>query len=179
MILSGPSGVGKDSLLDAWIAVDPRVRRVVTYTTRPPRSGEQDGVDYHFVSPSRFEDLVKRGAFLEYKQVHGYSYASPLHDTEAMLAKGEVAVLKIDVQGAMEAVRKRPDAITVFILPPSVEALKSRMRGRGKDDEATIARRLKNAVGEIEQSSWYAYRIVNDDLDEALRQVRSAIGRAP
>src|SRR5689334_15018289 len=123
VILSGPSGVGKDTVLAAWQSSNPRVQRVVAYTTRAPRAGEQNGVDYHFVSRARFDELVEANAFLEHKIVHGNYYATPLADMEAMLNAGKIAVLKIDVQGAMEAMRLRPDALSIFLLPPNVEDL--------------------------------------------------------
>ena len=113
VILSGPSGVGKDTVINAWHARDPRVERVVAYTTRPARPGETDGLDYHFVSVDTFMELAADGAFLEYKEVHGNHYATPLRDMEAMLSAGKIAILKIDVQGALTAMELRPDAMSV------------------------------------------------------------------
>src|SRR4051812_46910447 len=113
VILSGPSGVGKDTVLEQWKASNPRVHKVVAYTTRAPRPGEVDAVDYHFITPQRFQDLIEEGAFLEHKHVHGNYYATPLSDMEAMLMEGKIAVLKIDVQGAMEAMKLRPEAMSI------------------------------------------------------------------
>jgi guanylate kinase len=171
VIFSGPSGVGKDTLLDKWIAADPRVRRVITYTTRAPREGEADGVDYHFVDEAEFRRMAAGGAFLEWKEVHGNLYASPVAETDALLAAGKIAVLKIDAQGALEVMAQRPDAETVFILPPSFEELERRMRFRGKDSEEDLQRRLENARWELAQADRYRLRVVNDDLCGAVAEL--------
>ncbi|MBZ0213852.1 MAG: guanylate kinase [Nitrospirae bacterium] len=171
VILSGPSGVGKDTVLDAWRAANPRVRRVVAYTTRTPRAGEVDGEDYHFVSVPEFMRKAETGDFLEHKQVHDNWYATPLRDMEAMLEQGLIAVLKIDVQGAIEAMRLRPDAKSVFLLPPSDEELERRIRSRKTDSPEAIERRLRNARDEIALSHHYAFRIVNDDLETCVRSI--------
>ncbi len=171
VILSGPSGVGKDTVLNAWRTANPRVRRVVAYTTRAPRSGEVDGEDYRFVSVQRFQEMARRGEFLEHKQVHDNWYATPLRDMEAMLAEDLIAVLKIDVQGALDTMRLRPDAKSVFLLPPSDEELERRIRSRRTDSPEAIERRLRNARDEIALSHHYAFRIVNDDLDRCVRSI--------
>lgn len=171
VILSGPSGVGKDTVLNAWRAANPRVRRVVAYTTRAPRAGEVDGEDYHFVTFPEFLLKAEAGDFLEHKQVHDNWYATPLRDMEAMLAEGLIAVLKIDVQGAIEAMGLRPDAKSVFLLPPSDEELERRIRSRKTDSPEAIERRLRNARAEIALSHHYAFRIVNDDLDACVRAI--------
>lgn len=165
VILSGPSGVGKDTVIDAWVRKDPRVVRVVAYTTRAPRPGETDGIDYHFVSRDTFLECAEAGDFLEAKEVHGHHYATPLKDMERLLATGKVAVLKIDVQGALTVMALRDDAISVFLLPPDVEELERRLRERGTDDPATVARRLENAQGELALSERYAHRVINDDVE--------------
>lgn len=176
VILSGPSGVGKDTVIDAWREVDRRVRRVVAYTTRAPRPGEVDTVDYHFVTPERFHELAADGHFLEYKEVHGNFYATPLRDMEAMLADGLIAILKIDVQGALSAMELRPDAETVFILPPSEEELERRIRSRGTDADAVIVKRLQNARDELAQSHRYRHRIVNESVDGVVSALRTLFG---
>ncbi len=175
VILSGPSGVGKDSVLDRWKTADPRVVRVVAYCTRAPRSGEVDGVDYHFVTRQQFMAKAEAGDFLEYKEVHGNLYATPLKDMEALLADGRIAVLKIDVQGALSVMEKRDDAISIFLLAPSAEELERRIRKRGTDDEATIQKRLKNARDEIALSDRYQHRVVNDDLDRAVAEIMEIV----
>lgn len=175
VIFSGPSGVGKDTIIDAWSAADPRVVRVVTYTTRRPREGEVDGRDYNFVDLETFRYLQSHGHFWEHKVVHGSYYASPKKDTEDLLGDGKIAVLKIDVQGALEVMRLRPDALTVFILPPSLEELEARIRGRATDDEETIQKRLRNAHDEIALADRYRLQIVNDDVSAVVAKLMEAV----
>ena len=176
VILSGPSGVGKDTVLDAWITRDSNVVRVVTYTTRAPRPGERNGVDYHFVSVSTFFEHAAAGDFLEHKEVHGNHYASPLRDTRDLVASGRVAVLKIDVQGALVAMERLPEALTVFILPPNPDELARRIRERGHDDEANIALRLENARKELAVADRYQHQLVNHDVDEVVDQLERLVG---
>lgn len=175
MILSGPSGVGKDTVIDAWRARDPRVERVVAYTTRPMRPGEREGVDYRFVSEARFHEMASEGAFLEWKEVFGNYYATPLRDMEAMLARGQIAVLKIDVQGALTAMGLRPDALTVFLMPPSMEELERRIRARNTDAPDVIERRLRTAREEIALSSEYAHVLVNDAVDRLVDRLQALV----
>ncbi|CAN5699744.1 guanylate kinase [soil metagenome] len=175
VVLSGPSGVGKDTVLDAWIARNPRVRRVVTYTTRSPRAGEVHGVDYAFVDRERFLEHVAAGDFLEHKEVHGNHYASPLRDTEALLAEGCIAVLKIDVQGALAVMPLRPDAVTVFLLPPDSDELARRIRERGTESAEEVVKRLRNAEGEIALAGEYAHRIVNQDVVEVVDELERLV----
>ena len=171
VILSGPSGVGKDTVIDAWRARDPRVTRVVAYTTRAPRAGEADGVDYHFVTTDVFLECAEAGEFLEAKEVHGHHYATPLKGMSVLLDAGKVAVLKIDVQGALTVMALRPDALSVFILPPSVEELERRLRDRGTDAPERVAQRLENAKGELALAERYQYRLVNDDVDAVVERL--------
>ena len=173
--MSGPSGVGKDTVINAWRTRNPRVHRVVAYTTREPRVGEREGVDYHFVSLDQFHQLAADGAFLEHKEVHGNWYATPLRAMEQMLAEGKIAILKIDVQGALTAMRSRPDALSIFLMPPSWEELERRIRGRGTDDAATIEKRLRNATEEIEFADHYRFRVTNDDLDKAVAELEAIV----
>ena len=165
VILSGPSGVGKDTIIDAWREINPRVERVVAYTTRSPRVGEVDGLDYNFVSTDDFHFKVKNGEFLEFKEVHGNWYATPLTDMEDLLRAGKVAILKIDVQGALHAMTLRKDAISIFILPPSMNELEQRILGRGTDSPEVIAKRLANAEDEVALAPKYQHRIVNLDVE--------------
>lgn len=168
VILSGPSGVGKDSVIEAWSRVDPRVERVVAYTTRAPRPGERDGVEYRFIPIEDFLRRAELGLFLEHKLVHGNYYATPGDDLEPLLARGKVAVLKVDVQGGLELIDKMPGVLSVFLVPPSFEELERRMRARGLDDEPTIARRLQNAKFELEAGRRYGTQIVNESLEETV-----------
>jgi guanylate kinase len=171
VILSGPSGVGKDTVIGAWKKLRPEVVRVVAYTTRNKREGETDGIDYHFVTPARFLEMVELGEFLEWKLVHDNFYGTPQNDMQSLLDNGKIAVLKIDVQGAVTAMEKRPDAISIFLLPPSMEELERRIRGRKSDTEEVIQVRLRNAKEEMEFADRYQHRIVNDDLDRCVREI--------
>jgi len=175
VILSGPSGVGKDTVINEWQAKNPDVRRVVAYTTRAPREGELDGRDYNFVSVELFQQLAEEGAFLEHKEVHGNLYATPLRDMEALLSDGLIAVLKIDVQGALTAMRLRPDAISVFLLPPSWEELEKRIRGRGTEDSESLATRLQNAREELELADRYQFQVVNGDLHSTVADLEAIL----
>ena len=180
VILSGPSGVGKDSLLGEWSRINPDVVRVVAYTTRPIREGEREGVDYWFVDRETFTRKADAGDFLEWKEVHGNLYATPLSDMEELLRAGRIAVLKIDVQGAIQAMALRPEALSIFIKPPNWEELERRIRDRQLDTAEQIERRLQNARGELEMADRYKYQVINDDLTRAALQVdtivRSALG---
>ncbi len=178
VILSGPSGVGKDTVLDAWRQADSRVERVVAYTTRPPRKGEVDGVDYHFVDEPTFAGRAERGAFLEWMRVHDFGYATPLDDMEALLREGKIAVLKIDVQGALRVMGLRPDVLSIFLVPPSWEALEARIRGRGTESEERIVRRLEGARRELDVAPRYQHRVVNDDMARAVAEIRAIVAGA-
>lgn len=175
VILSGPSGVGKDTVLLRWIEVNPRVRKVVAYTSRAPRDGEVDGVDYHFVSRETFLVKAEEGDFLEWKEVHGNFYATPMRDMEAMLAQGLFAILKIDVKGALDVMELRPEVASIFLLPPSWEELERRIRDRAQDSPEKIEERLRNAREEIELSERYQHRVVNDDLGRCVAELESIL----
>lgn len=175
VILSGPSGVGKDTIIDTWRQKNPLVERVVAYTTRPPRDGEVDGKDYNFVNREDFLKMVDDGAFLEHKEVHGSYYATPLRDLQHMVNKGLIAVLKIDVQGALAAMQKVPDAITIFLMPPSQAELKHRLTERETDTESQIELRLKNAEWEISQADKYQNIVVNDDVRRAVNEIDAIV----
>lgn len=168
--------MGKDTVIDAWKAADPRVERVVARTTRQPREGEVDGVDYVFLTPEQFLALAEDGFFLEYKEVFGNYYGTPLRTMEEILSDGRVAVLKIDVQGALSVMPLRPDAKTIFLLPPDEEELERRIRGRQKDSEETIAKRLAKAKDEIAQSGHYEHRIVNQIVEETVKKLQEITG---
>lgn len=175
VILSGPSGVGKDTVINAWHELDPRVQRVVAYTTRPARIGEEEGVDYHFVTPDTFHQKAGAGHFLEHKEVHGNHYATPLVDLEEMLASGQIAVLKIDVQGALVVMDLRPDAVSVFLLPPSETELERRITTRALDHPEIIAKRLDNAHQEMAQAHHYRFKITNDKISDVVAELKEKI----
>jgi guanylate kinase len=175
VILSGPSGVGKDTVIDAWSRSNPNVRRVVAYTTRPPRPGESNGVDYHFVSLDRFMEHAAAGDFLEHKEVHGNHYATPLNDLRRMVAEGWIAILKVDVQGALTAMELIPEALTVFLLPPDADELVRRIRERGTDGDQAIATRLRNAEFELSLAHRYQHCIVNDEVAKVVEKLNSLV----
>lgn len=178
MILSGPSGAGKDTVLDAWQATGAGVERVITCTTRNPRPGERHGVDYFFLTAQEFDQMVKADAFLEYKPVHQHWYATPMSEIRRIQGEGKVPVLRIDVQGAEEVVRKHPEVCTVFIHAPSMEVLEQRLRGRATESEDALRVRLENAKMEVAESVRFLHQVVNDDLEnavEALEHIREGL----
>jgi guanylate kinase len=172
IVLSGPAGVGKDTLIERWQLVAPNLRRLVTYTTRPRTPGERHGLDYYFVSEEEFQQMVQEAAFLEHAQVHGHWYGTPLREMRDWRERGYDVVLRIDVQGAMQVKQKFPEAVLIFVAPPSMEELEARLRKRGRDDEAAIQLRLENARREMEYIPQYDYCITNDDLNRALETLR-------
>mgnify|MGYP002624230711 CR=1 FL=1 len=171
MNISGPSGAGKDTVIDAWKAIDPSVCRVVAYTTREPREGEVNGIDYNFVSLDTFREMISAMKFLEYKEVHGQFYGTPIDDLNQMVEEGKTAILKIDVQGAIEAMAKLPDAISIFIMPPSLEVLEQRLRARKTESEEKLQLRLSNARNEIALADKYTHRLVNDEVHKVVEQL--------
>lgn len=175
-VISAPSGAGKTTLLKRLLAVIPNLEFSVSHTTRPPRPGEQDGVDYHFIDRDGFLALRDQEAFLEWAEVHGNFYGTSREAVTAALEKGRDLCLDIDVQGAAQ-VRRAADLPTVFIFiaPPSLEVLEQRLRGRNTDAPEVIARRLDNARREMTEASWYDYRIINDQLARAEAELRGII----
>lgn len=175
VILSGPSGVGKDTVIDAWKVVNPLVERVVAATTRKPREGEHDGDHYHFVTEEEFSQMVERNEFLEHEHVHGNWYGTPRRSVEHISNQGKIAVLKIDVQGALRVMHSHPVLTSVFLMPPSWEVLEERIRQRGTESEEAIEVRLRNAREEIELSKSYSHHVVNDDLTTTIETLESII----
>jgi guanylate kinase len=171
IVLSGPSGVGKDTVLHELFTRDPRLRYSISYTTRPPRPGEVDGVSYTFVDEETFRHLEQAGEFLETAIVHGNRYGTSRRRVEAMLARGEHVILKIDVQGAAAVRDRLPEAIFIFLLPPSIEVLRQRLRERGTDDADALARRDADAVREMAEAERYDHLVVNDRVERAAAQI--------
>ncbi len=167
-IVTAPSGAGKTTLVRALLASDPHVKLSISYTTRAPRPGETNGVDYHFVSESEFNELLGKGDFLESAQVHGGWYGTSQQWVEQMLLEGHDLLLEIDWQGAEQVRKLFPSAVTIFILPPSEAALRERLHKRGQDAPEVIARRLANAHEEIGHVSEFDYVIINDRFEDAL-----------
>ena len=172
LVMSSPSGAGKTSLSRRLIADYPDLSLSVSCTTRAPRPGEQDGREYHFISPERFEAMVAEDAFLEHALVHEHRYGSPKAPVMSALAAGQDVLFDIDWQGARSVARAAPsDVVRVFILPPSMAELKRRLHGRAQDAADVIERRLGRARGEISKWTEYDYVVVNDDIDRAYAQV--------
>jgi guanylate kinase len=176
-IITAPSGAGKTSLVRALLAADSCVQKSISYTTRPPRPGEVDGMDYHFVDETRFLNMLSEGAFLECAEVHGARYGTSQEQVEAVLQEDRDVVLEIDWQGAAQVRSLYPQAVGIFVLPPSLDALRHRLTARAQDNEAVIARRLAAAREEMSHVGEFDYVTINDEFDEALRDI-CAIVRA-
>ena len=176
MVVSGPSGAGKGTLCTALLEGCKNARFSVSATTRKPRPGEINGVHYDFVSDERFDEMIRDNEFLEYACIFGMNrYGTPRKRVEMLLDEGVDVVLDIDVQGAMNVKKAMPEAVMVFVLPPSYEELEKRLRRRGTEDEQTLQCRLQTAAKEIELVERYDYIIVNDDLGTAIMQLKSVL----
>ncbi|HZM34036.1 MAG TPA: guanylate kinase [Burkholderiales bacterium] len=174
-VVTAPSGAGKTSLINALLKDDPRLRLSISYTTRGPRPGEQDGRDYHFVDEPTFLSMRERGEFLESAEVHGFHYGTSKKAISNTLEQGNDLILEIDWQGARQVRALYPGCVGVFIHPPSVEELERRMRGRGQDSEAVIRRRVQNAREELTHAGEFQYAIINKDFDTARQQLADII----
>jgi guanylate kinase len=178
VVISGPSGSGKSSICRA-ICRFPGVEFSVSATTRPPRSGERNGVEYRFLSRAEFDRLVAKGAFLEWAWVHGNQYGTLRAPIERALRRGRTVVLEIDVQGAQQIREKGVEGIFLFVAPPSMRVLRARLVARGTDPPAGIERRLRNARREMRYARLYDRVVVNDDLSRAIAEVLSILRLAP
>ena len=176
-VISGPSGAGKGTLLAELRKQRPDLGLTVSATTRSPRPGEVDGTSYYFLSDEEFRRRIAAGEFVEWAEVHGHLYGTLVSEVKRLLAKGHSLVLEIDVQGALNVRKVYPDAVLVFIEPPSLQVLEERLRGRGTEDEASIELRLKNARHEMELADQYDVRIVNDTVDRAAQELGSVMRR--
>ena len=174
-VITAPSGAGKTSLIEALMSADPSLKLSISYTTRAPRPGEKNAVDYHFIDDATFLAMKGRGEFLEDAEVHGYRYGTSKKVITEALARGEDLILEIDWQGARQVRTLYPDCVGIFILPPSIEELERRMRSRGQDAEAVIRRRLDNARGEMDHAGEFNYAIINKDFDTARRELAGII----
>jgi len=172
-IISAPSGAGKTSLVSALLKSNKHIALSVSYTTRAPRPGEIDGKDYHFVSREKFLEMAKHGDFLESAEVYGNLYGTSQPWIEKELASERDILLEIDWQGAEQVRRLMPHVISIFILPPSLSALETRLKGRGQDSAEVIARRMQAAQEDISHVAEFDYVIINDKLDEALLQLNA------
>ncbi len=174
-VITAPSGAGKSSLIEALLKEDPRLKLSVSYTTRPPRPGEANGREYHFVDETTFLAMLGRGEFLESAEVHGNRYGTSQAVIRAALGRGEDLVLEIDWQGAQQVRRLYPGCVGIFILPPSVAELERRMRLRAQDSDAVIRRRLASAEEEISHAPEFDYVIINKDFYEARKDLQAII----
>lgn len=177
LILASPTSVGKTTIAKRLLPEEPKLKQSISVTTRPPREGEVSGVDYHFVSKERFEEMLAKGELLEHAYVHGmYHYGTPKAPVEAMLADGKDVLFVIDWQGAQQiAERMRQDLVSVFILPPSAAEMERRIRSRGQDSDESIAKRLNNAVEELSHAGEFGYVVINEDLEDAVNKVRAIL----
>src|SRR5262245_25172900 len=175
IVVSAPSGAGKSSLAERVLKRVDGLRFSISYTTREPRGAEQHGVDYFFVNENDFNSMAERGEFLEYAEVHGHLYGTHEKPVEEIISKGFDVMLDIDVQGAEQVRRRIPEAISIFILPPSRKVLEARLRARNLNEAADIDRRLRNAGIEVQLYERFNYVVVNDDLDRALAQLEAII----
>lgn len=175
IIISSPSGGGKGTLIKEILKTVPKVGYSVSFTTRERREGEENGRDYFFVSRSEFENLIISGEFLEFAEVHGNFYGTSIKQVEAELEAGRDIILEIDVQGAENVLERMPDAVSVFILPPSYQVLEKRLRARKTEKEKDLNVRLKNSLAEVEKFSMFEYVVVNDSVAEAAAEVQKII----
>ncbi|MBI5791941.1 MAG: guanylate kinase [Rhodocyclales bacterium] len=174
-IVSAPSGAGKTTLVGRLLQDDPQVRHSVSFTTRAPRPGEQDGREYNFIDVQRFLGMRERGEFAEWAEVHDNFYGTSRTWLEQRMKEGCDMMLEIDWQGAQQMRRQFPEAVSIFILPPSIAELERRLRGRGADSEDVIARRVAGALGEMRHVAEFDFVIINNDLDIALGELKAAV----
>ena len=174
-VLAAPSGAGKTTLVHALVTKNPSLRFSISYTTRPQRSNEADGVDYIFVSEDQFRDLQTKGELLEHATVFDNLYGTSRTQVESILQDGHNVLLEIDWQGAQQVRASMPDCVTIFILPPSLAELERRLRDRRTDSEAVIERRLGDALSDIGRWSEFDYVIINDDLDRAVSDLEAVL----
>lgn len=175
IVVSGPSGCGKSTLNHMLLNSRKNITLSISDTTRKIRDGETDKVDYNFISIEEFEDNIKNDKYLEYAKVHNNYYGTPIENIDKLLKQGIDVILEIDIEGARKVNEKRSDAVFIFIMPPSMEVLKSRLIGRKTETKEQVVTRFKNAYKEINEVSKYNYVIVNDELDESLIKMNSII----
>jgi guanylate kinase len=174
-VVTGPSGVGKGTLIKELLRRVPGLELSVSATTRPPRAGERDGVDYHFLSEEEFDRRLAQGDFMEHAAYSGHRYGTLVSEVEPRLAEGVGVVLEIEVQGARQVRSRMPEAVLVFVAPPSPEALRERLEGRGTDAPEQIERRLRVAAEELEAQPEFRHVIVNDDVERAAEELEQLV----
>ena len=175
LVLSGPSGAGKGTLVDRLMAARPECTFAISSTTRPRRETEVDGVQYEFIARDEFERRRSAGYFLEWAEVHDHLYGTPVRFVDERVRAGRVVVLDVDVQGGASVRRARKDAVSVFVYPPSIDALRRRLRGRATDAPEVIETRLRNAPGELAEWREYDYLVMNDELEPAVARLTAIV----
>jgi len=178
IIIAAPSGGGKSTVLKRVFAEVPDLLFSISHTTRAPRKGEENGREYFFVDPAAMRELIAEGAFLEWAEVHGRVYGTSRAELDRARAAGKDLVLDIDVQGAAQIVKAHPQALSIFLKPPSEEVLRARLKARGSESEESLAIRLRNARGEIERAPEFQHVVVNDRLDDTVNEVKRLIAEA-
>ena len=176
-VISGPSGVGKGTIMKQLIKKNSNIKLSVSCTTRPPRDEDIEGVTYYFVTKDRFKELIDEDGFLEYATFCDNYYGTPEKAVDELLQKGYDVFLEIEVDGGMQVMKKRPDCVSIFITPPSFEELENRLRGRGSEDEETINKRMARAEEEMEFEKYYKYSVLNDDVDRAADEIISILNK--
>ncbi len=174
-VLSAPSGAGKTTLSNRLFADFPDIGASVSCTTRPPRAGERNGIDYHFIDDALFRRRMDEGLFFEWEEVHGFLYGTPKEELLDRRARGEDTILDIDVKGALSIKKAFPESLLIFVMPPSLEDLEKRLMARKTEGEETLKRRLENAKREMAERDKFDYIIVNDDLDRAYDELKSIL----
>ncbi len=175
IVVSGPSGTGKGTVCTSLLTAHPEIAYSISATTRQPRDGERNGVNYYFLEKPAFERMIADGELLEWAEVYGHYYGTPLRPIREKLADGQDILLEIDTQGALKVQEKCPDGIFIFLLPPSLTELERRIRGRGTEDEKELARRLAAAQKEIDVAHRYRYAVVNDKVDTAVAKIAAIL----
>ena len=174
-IISGPSGTGKSTIIEALLKKRPELRYSISYTTRPSRGNERDGVDYYFISKNAFEERMRAGDFAEWAEVHGHFYGTSAAYIEKTLAKGKDILLDIDIVGARKLLGRFPDATSIFVAPPTMDILERRLTARNTDSPAIVKKRLQNAEAEMAQAKDYDHTVVNEDLAQAISTVEKIL----
>jgi guanylate kinase len=175
IVLSGPSGVGKGTVCRALRRMMPELVYSVSATTRAPRAGEAEGVDYYYKTREQFQEMIERGTLLEYAEYVGNLYGTPREPVERTIAEGKDIILEIDVKGALQVKRNYPEGVFIFLLPPSLDELRQRISGRGTETAAVIDTRMSEASREIGMITEYDYAVVNDEIEAACRRIQSII----
>lgn len=174
-VISGSSGVGKGTVLKGFLAKNPNFMLSISCTTRAPRKGEVDGINYFFLTKEEFQNCIDNNKFLEWAEFAGNRYGTKKKYINQCLDEGKDIILEIDTQGALQVKKQMPEAVLIFICPPSIEALENRLRGRHTEDESTIKRRLQEVKIELERAENFDYKVVNDDLDNAIAELENII----